>query len=191
MTMAPTLFSMLLPVLLCFYSQRVLGGLVETVVCEDTECCKNCTTATVDLVNFGICRKKRRDYYYETHFCSENELYYVHNMYPSETCTGEPVFQYTSQRCYQWFDERVGKWVGYYLKCHHGRVVLNSNQQNTENDAENDEIEGYMHSIETVGIFLVFTFGIIAGYIIYKKQCCCKSKNMKESSEESQLLDCS
>ena len=150
------------------YARRLHAGYVETVVCEDTECCVDCNIITVDPVHFdGICRKKRN--HYETHYCSPDGLYYVHNIYESEYCDNPPTKILGSGHCYQWLSENTGEWVSYYLLCHHD--ILNSNQQSEEKD------EDYIYLIEITVILLVFGCGIFGGHIVYK------SKHMKESGE--------
>ena len=178
--MAPTLLWILL--FSFVYTRRAYAGFVETVVCEDTECCEDCNTIAVDPVHFdGVCRRKRN--HYETHFCSPRELHYVHNIYESEHCDDPPIRTFQSGQCYQRLIHNTGEWVSYFLVCHH--VILDSNQQSGEKD------EDYMHLIEALVIFLVLSCGIFGGYIVYKTQCFRKKNNSNDSRVKSQLLDCS
>ena len=160
--MGPT-FCRLLLVFSFVCTRRICAGYVETVVCEDTECCENCKTFSVDPVHFGICRKKRN--HWETHWCSPNGLFYGHSVFDSEGCYPPPIEQTKSGQCYQRFDEIKGKWVSYFLQCHHG--ILESNQQIEEN-------EGRLYLIGAIAMLFIFIGGIFGGYIVYKKHCCYK-----------------
>ena len=172
--MGPTLFKIL--IFSFVYTRRICAGYVETVVCEDPDCCEDCNTFSVDPVHFGICRKKMNKW--ETHFCSPAGLYYVHNIYDSENCYPPPIEQTKSGQCYQRFDEIKRKSVSYFFVCHHG--ILESNQRIDENNAENEINEGRLYLIGAVVMVLAFIGGTFGGYIVYKKQCCYNSKNKTE-----------
>ena len=80
-----------------------------------------------------------------------------------------------------WFDESTENWVSYFLVCHHD--ILNSNQQSGENNTKNEINDGRIYLIGAIVMVLVFIGGIFGGYIVYKRECCCKNKNKNECSQ--------
>ena len=131
-------------------------GYVETKLCKDQDCCRDCKTEMIDLMEFdGICRWDGE--FGQTHHCI-NGRFYKNAWYDNEWCDGDALYQETSGQCYQ--DEETGG--SFYLICQDGLKGSNA-------DTHKSTKKVHVYFIGALVSSIVFLCGVLGGFFVYKR----------------------
>lgn len=144
---------------------EVYGGILSTIMCEDSYCCLKCKAYNTNVVAFDSeCRWNGE--WAETQMCV-NSKYYERRMYENRECSGLPSFKWTSGQCYPTED---GK--SFYFQCYQKSLVGAVVHNISINGSNNEHDEWYIYTIGILIILLVFLCGWLCGYFLYKRRCC-------------------
>ena len=139
-------------------------------VCDDLYCCKNCRLLRRETIPLdGVCRWKGT--FAETFSCRNKLL--RHSLYPTEECIDANKVWITG-KCYPFSDES-GR--SYFLNCQPDDDGLGAGNNITS-------IEYIYKQVYMLAIALVLLFGIICGYLAYKRQGCPTSGRKRYEEEE-------
>ena len=134
------------------------NGLLITKICDDQNCCVNCKEVYVEYKDFdGSCIPRRQ--YSDMYTCTNGEDY-IHQTWENPNCHGPASGLQMSGICYS-----MQNWKSYYFECSSLGLGTSANNNGNEDSASHEK-----HIIEIVVVLLVFSFGAVVGYSLYKKR---------------------